>query len=79
MGNGDLTANLTSDLTLGILPPASVGGAAEERASQRDAQEKSRRRPRPEEEHQQEEESLNEAGSTSEAGDLSPHQLDRLA
>ena len=75
MGNGDLPTGLSSDLTLGILQPASAGGAAEERAAHHDAQGKSRRRPTQE----KEEETLDEAGSASEAGDQPPHQLDRLA
>jgi len=72
MGSGDLSA----DLRLGVLPAASaVGAAEEERASHRDAQGKSRRRPRQE----KKEESVDEVGSTSQADDQPPHQLDRLA
>jgi len=69
MGNSDLSA----DLTLGILTPASSVRPVEGHSPHPDAEGKARRRSRPEEEDDDGE------NASSEASDTPAHQFDHLA
>ena len=71
MGNGDLSA----DLTLGVLTPASSVRPVEGHSLRPEDEGKGRRRSRPEEKDAE-----NEGEEASpDAGDSPPHQLDHLA